>query len=80
MIYLDVRTKEEFDEIHMPGSVNIPLNMLETHAHVLSTDDEITVFCASGARALMAKKILENMGFTHVIYGGGLGDVYRVSL
>ncbi len=80
MVYLDVRTKEEFDEIHMPGSVNIPLNMLETHARVLNTDDEITVFCASGARALMAKNILENMGFTHVIYGGGLRDVYRIGL
>lgn len=78
MIYLDVRTKEEFEEINMPGSIHIPLDILETHAHVLSKEVVITVFCASGARAFVAKQILENLGFTQVIHGGGLYDVMKI--
>ncbi len=75
MIYLDVRTKEEFEQVSLPGSVHIPLDMLETHTHILNKEDAITVFCASGARAYIAKQILENLGFTQVIHGGGLRDM-----
>lgn len=69
---VDVRTVEEFQSGHIEGSVNIPLNELESRLKELAgKNDHIVVFCYSGGRAGQAKKLLNNLGYNKVYNGGG---------
>ncbi|HIG94952.1 MAG TPA: rhodanese-like domain-containing protein [Nanoarchaeota archaeon] len=72
-IFLDVRTPQEFKEIHIKGSSNIPLDKLGNYINELAKlDKEIILVCRSGARACTAQKILAQNGIanTTVLEGG----------
>lgn len=66
---VDVREPFEFDEGHVKGSVNIPLNQIPEQLEAFANKETIVVFCRSGNRSGMAKKILESNGFKNVING-----------
>ncbi len=68
---IDVRTKAEFQNGHVKGAVNIPLNNLSNHYAKLKKDKPIITCCASGVRSAQAKHILTSNGFTKVYNGGG---------
>lgn len=68
---IDVRTKAEFQQGHIRGSVNIPLNNLSNHYSKLNKTKPIITCCASGVRSAQAKSILKANGFTEVHNGGG---------
>ncbi len=60
---LDVRTPAEFESAHIPGSYNVPLDLLREHrsdlAERLGPDAQETVLvCRSGARATQAEQAL----------------------
>jgi rhodanese-related sulfurtransferase len=67
---VDVRTAGEFAEGHVKGSVNIPLDRVQTQLAKFKNKKNIIVFCRSGGRSSQAKSILEQNGFTNVINGG----------
>ncbi|MBD3749286.1 MAG: rhodanese-like domain-containing protein [Sphingobacteriales bacterium] len=69
-IIVDVRTKAEYQQGHIKGSQNIPLNNLSTFYSKLSKDKAIITCCASGMRSSQAKKSLQANGFTKVYNGG----------
>lgn len=76
MLYLDVRTKEEFATGHYPDAVNIPVEQIMQGTFPdVSKDFEITVYCKSGARASIAQQLLKRAGFQNVTNGGGLDDL-----
>ena len=58
---LDVRQRDEFDESHIDGAVNIPLHDLLDRIDEL-TAGETWVHCASGYRASIAASILDRHG------------------
>ena len=60
---VDVRHEDEFREGHVPGSINIPVDDLEEELDSLNRDDEIILYCNSGARAEMAYNLLKNEGY-----------------
>ena len=62
---LDVRTIEEVSEVGIPGSLNIPLDRLESEAHRLNQYATVHVICRSGGRSAMATTILHSIGMTH---------------
>jgi rhodanese-related sulfurtransferase len=67
-LILDVRSKEEYTEAHIPGAVNIPHDQLADHLsdlHAAKTD-EIVVHCRSGYRAGIAEKVLSDAGYSNV--------------
>ena len=71
---LDVRTPGEFETVHMPGSYNVPLDLLREHrdeilAHV---DEDVVLVCRSGQRAAQAEETLRNAGLpnVHILDGG----------
>lgn len=66
---VDVRTPMEFSEGHVKGSVNIPLNTVESQLSKFKNKKNIVVFCRSGGRSSQAKSILEKNGFENVING-----------
>ena len=68
---IDVRTKAEYQQGHVKGSINIPLNNLSSHYSKLKKDQPIITCCASGMRSASAKSMLESNGFTNVHNGGG---------
>lgn len=68
---VDVRTKAEFQNGHIKGAVNIPLNNLSNHYAKLDKTKPIITCCASGIRSAQAKSILQANGFKEVYNGGG---------
>ena len=72
-ILLDVRTPEEYKEGHLPGSVNIPLQNIDTISNITSnTDTPIFIYCHSGVRSSQASNALKFMGYTNVKNIGGI--------
>tara|TARA_B100000508_G_scaffold141095_1_gene146779 strand:- start:58867 stop:59250 length:384 start_codon:yes stop_codon:yes gene_type:complete len=68
-VFIDVRTPGEYAAGTFEDAKNIPLNELNSRMDELNKDDQIVVFCQSGARASNALQILEKNGFTNVING-----------
>jgi phage shock protein E len=67
---LDVRTKEEYQAGHIPGSVNIPLQVLESRLASIPKNKAVITCCASGMRSGSAKSLLKARGY-EVHNGGG---------
>ena len=67
-VLIDVRSRQEYSEGHLPASSNIPLYEIETQSVKLPKNKQntIIVYCASGYRSRQAKEKLENMGYTNV--------------
>ena len=70
-VIIDVRTKHEFQDGHIKGSINVPLNNLSNHYSKLKKDKPIITCCASGVRSAQAVNILKSNGFPEVYNGGG---------
>lgn len=72
-VLLDVRTVPEFEQGHLPGSVNLPLAELDQRYAELSKDLPIIVVCHAGVRSAYALEILEERGFRDIRHlPGGL--------
>lgn len=74
IVLLDVRTPEEYREIHIPKSKLLPLDQLAAGAAKLIRDKstEIIVYCQSGMRASAACRQLAALGYTNVSNMGGI--------
>jgi phage shock protein E len=76
---LDVRSPDEYESGHRENAINLPVDELFNNSENafsilknIEKDDIVHVYCFSGSRASMAKKLLESMGYTQVINLGGL--------
>lgn len=75
---LDVRTKGEYSEGHIRGSVNISADKLAQNIGKLKgKNNPIITCCASGMRSASAKGILRSNGFTNVHNGGSWMSLKR---
>jgi rhodanese-related sulfurtransferase len=70
---IDVREPDEFEEGHIPGAINIPRGTVETRIWPkIGFPDkpdlakQITLYCGSGLRCVLAAKSLQDLGFTNV--------------
>ena len=73
--FLDVRTPEEWNQAHVPGSTLLPLDDLKDRVNELPKDLELVVYCRSGNRSAEAARILLEAGFSDVYsMDGGLND------
>src|SRR3989475_5850082 len=68
LILLDVREKDEVRAGYIEGAVTIPRGFLEFQAagQLPNTDKDVVVYCAGGARSLLAAKVLRSMGYDRV--------------
>jgi adenylyltransferase/sulfurtransferase len=84
-VLMDVREPDEFETVHIPGAVNIPLSVLkggvdgefpEEVEYVADRAAEegrpLVVYCASGVRSLKAVDLLAGAGIAAVNYPGGI--------
>ena len=69
---LDVRDPDEFEEAHIPGAVNIPLNEIRSRLGELPSECEIQVYCGVGQRAYYATRILLQNGRNAKNLPGGI--------
>ena len=60
---LDVRSKSEFDNKHIEGAINFPLNSLQEIHNEIKYEDKLYVHCAGGYRSVIAISILMKLGF-----------------
>jgi rhodanese-related sulfurtransferase len=73
---VDVRTPGEYAAGHARGAINIPLSELSGRLNELPPKDRpIVVYCRTGSRSRVAKRLLERAGFRRVINGGSLEAV-----
>jgi rhodanese-related sulfurtransferase len=59
---IDVREKSEYDEVHIPGSVLIPLGDLSARLAEVPTDRDVYVHCRMGGRSGRAVDYLRTVG------------------
>jgi len=59
---VDVREPREFEAGHLPGSVNIPLGLLDSQFQTLAQDRLAVFVCRSGARSLRACAVAARRG------------------
>ncbi len=72
-VLLDVRTREEYRQGHIPGSVNVPLSELAAVDETISAKDTpLYVYCLSGGRSARAAAQLSGMGYASVVNMGGI--------
>lgn len=62
--FINVCTPAEFNEKHIPGVRNVPLDTLKDHIDELNQKATVYVHCQSGNRARQAIEQLEKMGVT----------------
>src|SRR5687768_14169013 len=62
---VDVRSKMEFEEGHVPGAVHIPFWQMATRWRELpvARDGPVVVYCGHGPRAYIAGAVLKRRGF-----------------
>ena len=67
-VILDVRNDWEFEDGHLEGAINIPVDDLEGRLGELDKEDEILVYCRTGNRSTRAAQILRENGFEKIYH------------
>lgn len=76
-ILLDVRSRQEYADGHIPGSRNTPLPELPKLAgDIGAKDTPLFVYCLSGGRSQRAVAFLKKVGYTNVNNIGGINNYH----
>ena len=70
-IILDIGTSEEFQNGHIEGAINIPLDTLRNRLGELDKEKEIIINCQIGLRSYIGNRILKQNGFNAKSLSGG---------
>lgn len=73
---IDVRTSKEFEEHHLFGSINIPLDILSTSKDIVESfrGQKVYLICKSGQRSYMAANIFNSNGINAINIQGGFTE------
>nr|WP_296770907.1 rhodanese-like domain-containing protein [Rhodococcus sp. (in: high G+C Gram-positive bacteria)] len=71
-LVVDVRREFEWNRVHIPGAVHMPLEVLPQRCLDLPDDRRIITFCTGGIRSAGAANLLVENGFDAVNMSGGL--------
>jgi rhodanese-related sulfurtransferase len=72
---IDVRTPAEYETAHIPGSMNVPLALVQAHADQLAADLDgpVVLVCQTGTRARTAHAVLAAAGVQQLaVLDGGI--------
>lgn len=70
MVVIDLRSAKEYQEEHIPGALNIPLEDFRNRLNELPElrISEIVVYCIAGPRSATGQMYLSMLGYTNVKY------------
>ena len=71
VILLDTRTKMEYENVHIDGFINIPLDDLRNRINELDKSKKVYVTCQVGLRGYVAARIIAQNGFDTYNLSGG---------
>jgi len=74
---IDLRSKEEFEDVHVEGARNIPYENLDVYQKYLPKDKFYILYCDRGSSSLMAARELSRKGFRTVTLVGGIQAVLQ---
>jgi len=75
---IDVRSRREFNENHLNGSINIPLPEIKKNIekYIKDKNRKLLICCQVGTRSTKAVEILESIGYINVYnLKGGLENI-----
>lgn len=73
VFFLDVRSQDEWNQMHIAKSTLIPLDELPNRLNEVPKDQDVVVICRSGVRSKEGVTVLRNAGYTRVVcMTGGL--------
>ena len=76
---IDLRTKEEYEQGHIPGAVNIPYDFLEDYKKRLPRNRLLVLYCEWGTTSILAGRKLSQYGYAVLSVNGGPQAYRRVS-
>ena len=68
LVVVDVRTVSEYEEAHIGGAINIPVQELEERIDELLKYDDLLIYCRIGNRSSQAVKILKSNGYKKIYH------------
>ena len=77
-VWIDVRSKMEYEEGHLPGAISFPLQEINQISlpNWINKDTIIFCYCQSGNRSRKASKLLQEEGYANVYnIRGGLNAI-----
>ena len=74
-VFIDVRTKEEYDAGHLEGAIHMDRGHLEFYVAkdspnyhpIFNSDKTVVVYCQGGIRSLLAAKLMQDMGLKNIL-------------
>jgi phage shock protein E len=77
---IDVRSEAEFQEKHLPGTINIPLDRLSDEIARVAPNKEqpLLLHCLSGTRSGAGEATLKKMGYRNVFNLGSYGRAEKI--
>lgn len=73
-LLLDVRTTSEFENGHIDGALNIPLQQIANRWNEVPRDKPVVVHCQGGGRAAIASSLLKSKGYDVTNVQGGYDE------
>lgn len=72
MLFIDIRSAADFEVLHIPGSMNIPMHFIKTKPQLKSIPMVLVDQGLSSQRLLPACRQLKKIGFDALILDGGM--------
>ena len=79
-VLLDVRESWEYERVHLPGSVHIPMGDIPARLEELNSGHTYVVMCHHGMRSLQVAGYLSGQGFQQVANLAGGIDAWAEAL
>jgi phage shock protein E len=77
-VIIDLRTAYEYDQGHIPRSLNIPADRIKANIdRIRDLRKPVILCCGNGTHCWEAAEYLRSAGLTHVINGGNWQSLLR---
>jgi hydroxyacylglutathione hydrolase len=68
---VDIRTPQEYEQGHLSGTVNVPVQELRSRYVELNAEHHLILLCSTGFRSSLAASILKQKGFKKISHLAG---------
>lgn len=72
-IFIDARITAEYEEEHIAGAINIPVEILRNKCRDFDQGKKYITHCLNNSRGMVAAFLLKNRGFDAICLRGGVG-------